>query len=133
MWTAKLKYPVDMCRLQYTRYEYNQFHMKSHTQTESHLGMGISYQETQSLVPRFLSFSILSLHSQYSGIPLIGHLSAVDTHDVMNNSESPNRFSVDFRNPWPEAHRLQGSHCGPRFTLWPKVHTVVQGSQAQNH
>ena len=32
----------------------------------------------------------------YSGAPLNGHPSIADTHDITDNSESPDRFSIDF-------------------------------------
>jgi len=33
---------------------------------------------------------------KYSGTPLNGHPSTADTHDIRDNSESPDRFSIDF-------------------------------------
>jgi len=32
----------------------------------------------------------------YSGTPLYGHPSIADTHDIMDNSESPDCFSIHF-------------------------------------
>ena len=34
--------------------------------------------------------------TMYSGAPLNRHPSIADTHDITDNSESPDRFSIDF-------------------------------------
>ena len=85
-------------------------------QTESHLGMGISRDTKSCSQASLIFYPQFAFTIQWNSA--YGHLSAMDTHNVMNNSESSNRFSIDFRNPWPEVHMVA------RFTLWPKVHRL---------
>ena len=39
---------------------------------------------------------VLLVRMKYSGTPLNGHPSMADTHDITDNSESPDRFAIDF-------------------------------------
>ena len=41
------------------------------------------------------TYAVVSF-AKYSGAPLNGHPSTADTHDIVDNSESPNRFSIHF-------------------------------------
>ena len=40
----------------------------------------------------------------YSGNPLNGHLSTADTHDIMDNSESPDCLFIYFKQPLNSRH-----------------------------
>ena len=51
------------------------------------LGIGFTFS---------LNYLVGSTITQYSGTPLNGHPSIADTHDITDNSESPDCLSIHF-------------------------------------
>ena len=58
-----------------------------------------AYQQNQyssELILSFSNFGLLGSNAHYSGTLLNRHPSTVDTHNITDNFESPDRFSIDF-------------------------------------
>ena len=83
------------------------------------IAIACKHSYTHSLVPKFILVAVeenflqghillemklkpaMGIQTQYSGTPLNGHPSTADTHNITDNSESPDHFSIDFNTLQP--------------------------------